>query len=222
MRLSVNPICSVVGICKTLQLDLNPYPSLHKTPMEKHVSKNHIVTVMGNNLFEPVIYTETRQSVDKGIVLSNKNQYFEGVPQEFLGFHIDIYQICKNWFKAREGCPLNNEDTQRYQRIIMLLKEIVKLIEEIKIAIQCNQLKKLEIFEKVRAIIVDMLGIEPNRVTPTANFANELGTDSLDTVELVMALEEAFDIEILDTSAKSFLTLQQIIDHISQKIDFAN
>jgi hypothetical protein len=99
---------------------------------------------------------------------SNKIQYFEGVMPEVWNFRIDSYQICQNWLKARKGCPLSNEDNQRYQRIVVVLKEMVKLMEEIKTAIQYEQLKKLGIFEKVRAIVVEKLGIEPDQVTHVA------------------------------------------------------
>ena len=59
-----------------------------------------------------------------------------------------------------------------------------------------------EIFEKVQTIISEQLGVEKSQVTKNANFANDLGADSLDTVELVMAIEEAFDIEIVNETAE--------------------
>ncbi len=74
-----------------------------------------------------------------------------------------------------------------------------------------------EIFEKVKAIIVENLGIERDKVTSKASFGTDLGADSLDNVELVMALEEAFNIEIPDEIAQEFVTVQQVIDYISQK-----
>ena len=76
---------------------------------------------------------------------------------------------------------------------------------------------KAEIAEKVKGIIVDKLGVEPSEVTPEASFANDLGADSLDTVELVMALEEEFDIEIPDEAAESISTVQSAVDFIKEK-----
>ena len=75
-----------------------------------------------------------------------------------------------------------------------------------------------KIFEKVKEIVAEQLGVKPEEVTPEANFANDLGADSLDTVELVMALEEEFDIEIPDEEAEKILTVQQAVDFINDKV----
>ena len=68
--------------------------------------------------------------------------------------------------------------------------------------------------EKVKQIIVEQLAVDEAEVTPTASFVDDLGADSLDTVELVMALEEAFDLEIPDEDAEKILTVKQAIDYI--------
>ena len=68
--------------------------------------------------------------------------------------------------------------------------------------------------EKVKLIIVEQLGVEENEVTATASFVDDLGADSLDVVELVMAFEEAFEIDIPDEDAEKILTVQQAIDYI--------
>lgn len=73
------------------------------------------------------------------------------------------------------------------------------------------------IFEKVKKIVAEQLEIEPDKVTPEANFANDLNADSLDTVELVMALEEAFDVEIPDEAAEKITTVQAVVDYINDK-----
>ena len=70
--------------------------------------------------------------------------------------------------------------------------------------------------EKVKQIIVEQLGVEESEVTPTASFVDDLGADSLDQVELVMALEEGFEIEIPDEDAEKILTVKQAIDYIQQ------
>ena len=74
-----------------------------------------------------------------------------------------------------------------------------------------------EILDKVKEIVTEQLSVEAGNVTPQANFANDLGADSLDTVELVMALEEEFDIEIPDEAAEQITTVQQAVDYISNK-----
>ncbi|MDJ0846299.1 acyl carrier protein [Crocosphaera sp.] len=74
-----------------------------------------------------------------------------------------------------------------------------------------------EIFEKVKGIVVEQLEVAEDTVTPEANFANDLGADSLDTVELVMALEEEFDIEIPDEAAENIATVQAAVDYIAEE-----
>ena len=68
--------------------------------------------------------------------------------------------------------------------------------------------------EKVKQIIVEQLGVDESEVTPTASFVDDLGADSLDQVELVMAFEEAFDIEIPDEDAEKIQTVKAAIDYI--------
>ncbi|ACK67220.1 acyl carrier protein [Rippkaea orientalis PCC 8801] len=69
---------------------------------------------------------------------------------------------------------------------------------------------------KVQEIVAEQLGVEKDKVQPEAKFAEDLGADSLDTVELVMALEEAFDIEIPDEEAEKLETVQAAIDYIEK------
>jgi acyl carrier protein len=68
--------------------------------------------------------------------------------------------------------------------------------------------------QKVKDIIVEQLGVDAGEVKPEASFVNDLGADSLDTVELVMALEESFDMEIPDEEAEKIQTVGQAIDYI--------
>ncbi len=68
--------------------------------------------------------------------------------------------------------------------------------------------------EKVQQIIVEQLGVDEGEVTANASFVDDLGADSLDTVELVMAFEEAFDIEIPDEEAEKIRTVQDAINYI--------
>ena len=72
----------------------------------------------------------------------------------------------------------------------------------------------MSIEERVKKIIVDQLGVRAEDVKPEASFIEDLGADSLDTVELVMALEEEFDIEIPDEEAEKITTVQSAIDYV--------
>lgn len=75
-----------------------------------------------------------------------------------------------------------------------------------------------EIFDKVQKIVAEQLGVDAGEVTPQASFTNDLGADSLDTVELVMALEEEFDVEIPDEAAEEIATVQAAVDYINHKV----
>jgi len=74
-----------------------------------------------------------------------------------------------------------------------------------------------DIEEQVKTIVVEHLGIDESKVTPEARFIDDLGADSLDTVELVMAFEEKFSIEIPDDAAETILTVKNAIDFIKGK-----
>ena len=71
-----------------------------------------------------------------------------------------------------------------------------------------------EIFEKVKSIIIEQLGAAEDAVTLEASFIDDLGADSLDIVELIMALEEEFDIEIPDADAEKVVTVGDVVDYI--------
>ena len=74
-----------------------------------------------------------------------------------------------------------------------------------------------EILEKLKNIIVDQLGVENEQVVPGASFIDDLGADSLDIVELVMAIEEEFDIQIEDADAENIVTVKDVIEYIKNK-----
>lgn len=71
--------------------------------------------------------------------------------------------------------------------------------------------------EKVSKIIEEQLGVEADRIKPEASFIDDLGADSLDIVELVMAMEEEFDIEIPDEDAEGLKTVQNVVDYLKSK-----
>ncbi len=72
--------------------------------------------------------------------------------------------------------------------------------------------------ERVKKIVVEQLGVNESEVTSEASFVDDLGADSLDTVELVMALEEEFDCEIPDDEAEKITTVKQAIDYINANL----
>ena len=76
-----------------------------------------------------------------------------------------------------------------------------------------------EHFDKVKEIIVDKLGVEDSKITMEANFIDDLGADSLDTVELIMQFEEDLNIEIPDEDAETLRSVGQAVDYISNKLN---
>ncbi len=78
--------------------------------------------------------------------------------------------------------------------------------------------KPMAIEDRVKKIIIEQLGVEEDDVTPEASFVEDLGADSLDTVELVMAFEEEFDIEIPDEDAEKILTVGRAMEYIKEKM----
>jgi len=73
----------------------------------------------------------------------------------------------------------------------------------------------MENFEKVKEILVDVLGVNADDVKPESKFVEDLGADSLDLVELIMSLEDKFQVEISDTDAEKIITVQDALDYIS-------
>ena len=74
-----------------------------------------------------------------------------------------------------------------------------------------------EIFEKVKEIIVEQLNVSKDSVTKDASFIDDLGADSLDVVELIMALEEEFDMEIPDADAEKIVTVENVVEYIRDR-----
>ena len=75
-----------------------------------------------------------------------------------------------------------------------------------------------EHFDKIKEIVIDKLGVEETKVTMDAKFIDDLGADSLDTVELIMQFEEEFGIEIPDDDAENLLSVKQAVDYITEKL----
>ncbi|HSV31300.1 MAG TPA: acyl carrier protein [Atribacteraceae bacterium] len=76
----------------------------------------------------------------------------------------------------------------------------------------------MDVFSKVKEIIVDQLGIDDEDVLPDASFIDDLGADSLDVVELIMAFEEEFDIEIPDEDAEKITNVSEAVEYIDSKL----
>ncbi len=78
---------------------------------------------------------------------------------------------------------------------------------------------KEEVYKKVKAVVVEQLGVSDNEVTEVASYTEDLGADSLDTVELVMALEEEFSTEIADEEAERLTTVGKTVDYILNNLN---
>jgi acyl carrier protein len=78
--------------------------------------------------------------------------------------------------------------------------------------------KPMAVEDRIKKIIAEQLGVDEDEVVPEASFVDDLGADSLDTVELVMAFEEEFDIEIPDEDAEKILTVCRAMDYIKEKV----
>ena len=83
---------------------------------------------------------------------------------------------------------------------------------------ELGKMSSEEILEKVKGIIVEQLGVAENTVTMEASFIDDLGADSLDIVELVMAIEEEFDIEIPDSDAEKVVTVEDVVEYIKENV----
>ena len=75
-----------------------------------------------------------------------------------------------------------------------------------------------EYFDKIKEIVIDKLGVEEAKVTVDSKFIDDLGADSLDTVELIMQFEEEFGIEIPDDDAENLLSVKEAVDYITEKL----
>ncbi|WP_024787133.1 MULTISPECIES: acyl carrier protein [unclassified Lebetimonas] len=74
----------------------------------------------------------------------------------------------------------------------------------------------MALFDEVKEVIVEQLNVSPEEVKPEARFVEDLGADSLDVVEMIMALEEKFEIEIPDSEAEKIQTVQDVVDYIEK------
>jgi acyl carrier protein len=74
----------------------------------------------------------------------------------------------------------------------------------------------MALFDEVKEVIVEQLNVSPDEVKPESRFVEDLGADSLDVVEMIMALEEKFEIEIPDSEAENIKTVQDVVDYIEK------
>jgi predicted helicase len=120
------PLTSNKDLFKSLAAKGAELVSLHL--MESPVLNNFITRypIAGSNEVEKVTYDENNQRV-----YINKMQYFEGVPPEVWNFHIGGYQVCQKWLKDRKGRTLTYDELTHYQKVIVSLKETIRLMAEI-------------------------------------------------------------------------------------------
>ena len=98
------------------------------------------------------------------------------------------------------------------------MSQIGEIEREIKYSVNIKETTMSQIEEKVKEIIVDKLNCDADQVTPDASFTQDLGADSLDTVELIMELEKAFDTQIPDGDAQNIKTVGDAISYIESKL----
>ena len=79
-------------------------------------------------------------------------------------------------------------------------------------------MEKKEIFEKLRVMLAEQFGVEEEKITEESSFIDDLGADSLDIVELIMALEEEFDLEIPDEDAEKVVTVGDVVEYIKENV----
>jgi len=120
------PLTSDTGLFKALAENGAELVSLHlmESPM-----LNNLITrypFAGSNAVDKINYDENNQRV-----YINKTQYFEGVPPEVWNFHIGGYQVCQKWLKDRKGRKISIDDSTHYQKIVVALKETIRLMEEV-------------------------------------------------------------------------------------------
>jgi acyl carrier protein len=77
----------------------------------------------------------------------------------------------------------------------------------------------MDYYEKIKEIVVDKLGVDAAKVTKEASFIDDLGADSLDTVELIMKMEEEFELEIPDEEAESLKTVGDVVSYLESKVE---
>ena len=120
-----------------------------------------------------------------------------------------LYWLERDGFWSVAASLLEQDD----QRLIDFGSQVLEQAEY-----QEDQGYSGEIFEKIRGIIAEQLGLDPSEITPDSNFTSDLGADSLDLVELVMAVEEEFDIEIPDEAVEQITTLGEAIRALTEKL----
>ena len=103
--------------------ELVPLHLMESLALNKPITKYPIT---GSNTVDKISYDDNNQRVN-----INKTQYFEGVPPEVWNFHIGGYQVCQKWLKDRKGRTLTYDDLTHYQKVIVALKETIRLMEEI-------------------------------------------------------------------------------------------
>lgn len=115
--------------------------------------------------------------------------------------------------QLREHLPQRNQQTQD-----CLVKSAVPLTENELAQTQQPKFTRAQIIKRVKEIIIEKLGVDSTEVTLEASFTNDLGADSLDTVELLMSFEKEYHITIPDIKAEKLTTVRQVVDYLEKRL----
>jgi acyl carrier protein len=129
-------------------------------------------------------------------------------------------ECCAEIIKYMEATPMDDRATALFKEICYttlpedLLPKQAGVVQDF---VKANEPKTTDVYERLKKILMEHLNLDPERITPTASLIDDMGADSLDQVELVMACEEEFGIEIPDSDAEKVNTVQDMVDYLKSQ-----